>query len=1213
MNSPQGIPEEKVEELLDRLLNRGHDRKNTAFHPGFPTPSTGADANCPPDTIWHGIAMRDRSGHDALPLLEHAAGCQRCGAILSFWGSILSDEQTPSESASLSRLSALTPAWQERMAGAMLASSQSSRQSPTFRGRLVWPSVLVAAGALAAAALVFIFLHGSRSEQAPERLLAQAYSDHRIMDARIPMASFAPVDPAHHVRTAAAGTLSDSVPLLEARAAITQALMKAPEDPHWLLLQARSDLLNENYDSAIETLKRLLASDPGNVAVLTDLASAYLMRAKATDTPGNNAAALDYLERAARIAPKDPVVLYNEAIVLSDLYQYMTAVDVWKRFLAVEHDKEWLADGQRRLAAIQAIQSQTRQRQSRLSPFLNGPQGMLHLARSPDLVAEYDEELSTIDLPQLLRTAFPVEPDPAAPHPEPSSKSLLPAACTTNLSCPPDASASAARVLLQATAVSLKQRHHDQWLTDLLVARPDPAFASAVNALAGAIDRGQHSHFADGLQGAQIARHLFERQKNEAGATRAAIEQVFNLQHFSEDGRCLAAAQGVPEVFARHHYPWMEAQFWGDESGCRSQQNDFAAARASLDRSLAISTADRYHINRLRTLTFIAALEDSVGNRDEAWRLDLQGLQTYWNADYPPIRASAIYSAMGYAAQASDRIYFSVLIHQENVRELESQGYPQLLNANRFLLVRSEIRAGEVQEASQDLESAEAELSASPERDVVKEVNADIGIVLAEGYLIRNDLGAAGRQLQNVAPGIAGTGNHDMELRYAAATGHLAMLQGSTLQADEELTQAIAIAERGYRETKGVQDRIDWIESARPIYAELTLLRLHQGESPIQALSIWERYRILSSGVPLQGWCRDDNLECLAQPLEAARKTLRQETILGAIRLDRSLVLWTMDDHGVRVHEVGIDPDRFDLLCHTFSEILATPHSSEAGIRFYGNRLAASLLAPVTAELDPSRTLVFDLDDSMEFLPAAALPVNRSYLGLVFATSTVHSILLADRRPSALPPPQQSIVVGASLPGDSEVPPLPEAKAEALAIAGYLTRPRIFVGPDATPDAIEAAAHHAALIHFAGHTRFVHGGTRLLLAHPQKSGPDWLDARAFRTAAFANCRLVVLSACSTGKREDRDSGDIQDIVQTLTARGAQQIVATHWDVDSAASVSLMKDFYSGLARGLTVPQAMLQAKRTVNDTAEYRHPYYWAPYYVIGISRPDLKELIHDE
>jgi CHAT domain-containing protein/tetratricopeptide (TPR) repeat protein len=1190
------MPEERIEELLARLL---HARSQDGATPcsGPPPSDDNHDTGCPPENVWRSLALRECGEIQTTTLIEHAAGCQRCGSILNFWSSILSDLQSPAESAFLSHLSALTPAWQERMTTTLVAASVVSSPVRPTRARMLWPSIIGVAGALAATALVFLFLRNSRSEQSPERLLAEAYSGHRIMDTRIPMAAFAPVDSEHHTRAASAATLTDSVPLLEARAAISQALMKTPEDPHWLLLEARSDLLNANYDPAIETLKRLLAGDPNNVGVLTDLASAYAMRAQATDTPSENAAALDYLAEAARIAPRDPVVLYNEAIVLGDLYQYATAVDVWKKFLAVEHDKAWLADGRRRLAAIQALQSQTRQSQSRLAPFLRNPEGMLHLARSPDLVAQYDERLSPLYLPQLLQAAFPIHP---------SSNPDSPIQC-------PD-SCAAARALLEATAASLQKRHHDQWLADLLASPPSPAFAAAANTLAIAIARGHSSHFADGLQQAESAQRLFEQLHNPAGAALSASEQVFDLQHFLDDRRCLSVARQLAPVFARHHYPWIEAEFWADESGCHSQQNDFAAAKASLDHSMQISDIAGYPINHLRAFDFTAALEQSMGNRDLAWKMNLQGLRNYWAGSQPAIRGQQLYTHIAYIEQASDQLYASVLMHRESVSELEPLDYPQLLNANQFLLVRSEIRAGETEEAAEDLEVARRELAALPERDVVRETNADIGILLAEAYLTRSDTTGAARELENVAPAIAGTGNHDMELRYAAAMGHLALRRGNSSEAYDQLTQAASIAEKAYRETRGIQDRIDWIELARPVYAELALLRLYQGKPAIAALAIWERYRLLSSGVSPEQWCRESSLTCLAPHLEAARKNLRQETVLGVIRLDESLILWSMDDRGIHIHEVPIDPARFDRMCHAFSEVLATPQSSEAAINFYSSRLSAALLTPAAAEIDPHRALVFDLDDSIEFLPVNALLLNGGYLGLEFPISTVHSMLLADRTPSPLPAAPQSIVVGASLPGDSEAPPLPEARAEALAVAGYLTRPRLFIGADATANSIEAAAPHAALIHFAGHTRFIDGRTRLLLARRGSgSGSDWLDARAFSSPAFAGCRLVVLAACSTGKREDSDSGDIQDIVQTLTAQGAQQIVATHWDVDSAASVALMKAFYSGLARGLTVPQAMLQAKRSVTNTAEYRHPYYWAPYYVIGISRSNLKELLHDE
>jgi CHAT domain-containing protein len=996
--------------------------------------------------------------------------------------------------------------------------------------------------------------------------------------------------------------MSDSVPLLEARAAITQALMKTPEDPHWLLLQARSDLLNESYDPAIDTLKRLHASDPANVAVLTDLASAYLMRAKATDTPTDEATALDYLEQASRLAPKNPVVLYNQAVVLQDLFQYSNAIEAWKRFLAVERDPAWVADGKRRLAEIEANEAKVKAQQSRLDPFMGSPEGMLHLARSPAVVADYDEELSTIYLPLLLKTAFPLA---ASGNSSAHDSIPHPAECTD--------ACSAARALLQAIAASLATHHHDVWLQDFLRSSGGSGFAAGANLLAGGLAADAVGNVGSAVQPTEDSLRYFQQTGNISGYLRARTEQIFILEHLLEDRECHRDAAGMPQMLAEHSYPWMTAQFWADESGCHSQQNDFAGALASLHNSLQASQAANYRIVNMRAFSFIATLEESIGDRNLAWKMDMQGLRRYWSGNYPVVRGYQFYSELGYVEQAGPRLYSSVPFQSEALQAILPLHFLQTINLDRFLLVKAEIRAGEMREAAQQLQIAHAEEAALPEKASYQNSLNNIQIFLAEAYLAHSDAVAAKKMLAAVSASLADAGNRDLELRYAEAMGHLALLEGRPDEAESELTRALALAERGYDETRGTQDRVDWIERARPTYAALTLLRLHQGKSPLEALAIWERYRILSSGVSLQTWCHDDALDCLARPLDAAARALKQETIVGTIRLDRSLLVWTMDDRGVRFREEGIDPDRFDLLCHTFEETLATPASSEASIHFYGERLAVPLLAPVAATLDSQRTLVFDLDDSMEFLPVDALPWKTGYLGLQIATSTVHSILLADRRPSPGNSSLASVVVGASNPGDPEVPRLPEARAEALAVAGFLTRPKVFVGGDALASSIKAAAPHAALIHFAGHTMFADGGTRLLLAQPAKTGPDWLDARAFESHDFADCRLVVLSACSTGKREERDSDDIQDIVQTLTAEGAQQIVATHWDVDSEASVPLMKDFYSGLARGLTVPQALLRAESAMGATAEYRHPYYWAPYYVIGMGKPNLKELLHDE
>jgi len=263
----------------------------------------------------------------------------------------------------------------------------------------------MAASVLIAAGLVSWW----RMSNDPERLLAAAYTDSRIFDLRMPQAGFAEVTPGKHLRGGSTGR--ESAKLLEARARIERHLEAAPEDAHWLQLEARSDVLEEKFDSAIDILDRLVAAGPVTASLLLDDASAYFQRGVATGSENDRATALDYLRRADELAPSDPVVLFNEAVAMEDRGQVMNAVETWNRYLRFEHDARWQTEGQRRLQALKQKLNQLQTHQSRMQQYLATPQSMRTLAADAAALSAVDEELSTTLLPLILNQAFPVTPD----------------------------------------------------------------------------------------------------------------------------------------------------------------------------------------------------------------------------------------------------------------------------------------------------------------------------------------------------------------------------------------------------------------------------------------------------------------------------------------------------------------------------------------------------------------------------------------------------------------------------------------------------------------------------------------------------------------------------------------------------------------------------------------------------------------------------------
>jgi CHAT domain-containing protein len=203
------------------------------------------------------------------------------------------------------------------------------------------------------------------------------------------------------------------------------------------------------------------------------------------------------------------------------------------------------------------------------------------------------------------------------------------------------------------------------------------------------------------------------------------------------------------------------------------------------------------------------------------------------------------------------------------------------------------------------------------------------------------------------------------------------------------------------------------------------------------------------------------------------------------------------------------------------------------------------------------------------------------------------------------------LIVGASVTADDS-PLLPEALEEARIVASDSSDPNLFLGDQATEARVSPLLGSAPMIHFAGHAVQYEGSTRLLLAPSGLAGDKpYLDSARFRQNPPKAAKLIVFSACSTGKREEGWDHGMGDIVDTLASLGVPEVVATRWQIDSASAVPLMDVFYRGLANGLSVPSALTAARQSLVRDARYRHPYYWAAYYASGRGTTDLHEVFH--
>jgi CHAT domain-containing protein len=97
---------------------------------------------------------------------------------------------------------------------------------------------------------------------------------------------------------------------------------------------------------------------------------------------------------------------------------------------------------------------------------------------------------------------------------------------------------------------------------------------------------------------------------------------------------------------------------------------------------------------------------------------------------------------------------------------------------------------------------------------------------------------------------------------------------------------------------------------------------------------------------------------------------------------------------------------------------------------------------------------------------------------------------------------------------------------------------------------------------------------------------------------LAKARLVVLSACETGKAGITHGDEVIGLVRALLYAGAASLVLSQWEVDAESTSLWMQTFYRE-AQTKPLAEAGRLALLAVKSREEYHHPYYWAAFTLV--------------
>jgi len=329
----------------------------------------------------------------------------------------------------------------------------------------------------------------------------------------------------------------------------------------------------------------------------------------------------------------------------------------------------------------------------------------------------------------------------------------------------------------------------------------------------------------------------------------------------------------------------------------------------------------------------------------------------------------------------------------------------------------------------------------------------------------------------------------------------------------------------------------------------------------------------------------------------------------------------------------------------TFRQVLQNPNQDPLPL---AQELYRILIGPMAKDLKmaSAKTLMWSLDGPLRYLPLAALHDGEKYL-----VENYRSVIFT---PASLPrlkdlPSRSWKVLGLGVSkATSGAVALPAVRDELQGIVrqeGTRNTKGLLPGTIKLDEAFTfdsmllAGGHEYSVVHIASHFQFRPGNeenSSFLLGNGYTI--NLRQIRAF-SQIFSGIDLLTLSACDTAMGSTgADGKEIEGFAVLAQRQGAKSVLATLWQVSDRSTALVMQEFYRfreahpGTLKAAALQQAQLamlhgglkvsvatEASRGVkkvpagkdaissnlglfkpDPNAPFAHPYYWAPFIMIG-------------
>lgn len=273
------------------------------------------------------------------------------------------------------------------------------------------------------------------------------------------------------------------------------------------------------------------------------------------------------------------------------------------------------------------------------------------------------------------------------------------------------------------------------------------------------------------------------------------------------------------------------------------------------------------------------------------------------------------------------------------------------------------------------------------------------------------------------------------------------------------------------------------------------------------------------------------------------------------------------------------------------------------------------LIEPVEEELVKNnvKTLVFVLDGSLRNIPMSVLYDRKKQEYLIQKN---YNIALSSGLQLTAPKPLTKEPIKVLAAGvtrefpEYRFPPIPKVADELETIKNIFDKSEILLNRDFTQNSLQQKLQESdfPVVHLATHGQFGSTSDQTFILSGAETGNPLINVNQFnnllRVGSLRRSQpieLLVLSACNTAQG---DNQAILGLAGVAVRAGARSTIATLWGANDEATANLMGKFYQNLATetNISKAKALRQAQLALlaEEDSQYRHPYYWAPFVLIG-------------